>query len=367
MQRRTLLAAGVLTPVAALSAELAPARATPDRIIDIAVCTRPFRAQGPRLEAERRWGKTLVHHYGHGGAGWSLSWGSALEALPLIRAGSEKRIAVIGCGAIGLTTARVAQQAGFRVRIYCKERLPQAASSAATGMWSPDSRICTSDALTPAFAAQWERMARASFRTWQGMLGVSGEPVEWRDGYVLSDRPFDEPAHGEPGEPDYPDLMERISDIRPRSVPLRPLDNPFDVPHARRFTQMVFNLASYRRMLVEDFLREGGEIEPHEFHEAREIAALKEKTVVNCTGYGARRLFGDESLIPVRGQTARLVPQKEIDYALIYRGHGLLMVPRRDGLLVQAPGEGDFGREATVPDRALTVDAVKRLAALYQA
>ena len=42
-------------------------------------------------------------------------------------------------------------------------------------------------------------------------------------------------------------------------------------------------------------------------------AALPERTIVNCTGYGARALFGDELLIPVRGQIARLVPQPEVD------------------------------------------------------
>ena len=87
---------------------LSPIRARPDRIIDVSVCTRPFRAQGPRIEAERRHGKTIVHHYGHGGAGWSLSWGSARLALELIAATRERQIAIVGCGAIGLTTARVA-------------------------------------------------------------------------------------------------------------------------------------------------------------------------------------------------------------------------------------------------------------------
>ena len=46
------------------------------RIVDITVCTRPFRAQGPRIEAQRLHGKTVIHHYGHGGAG--SGFGSAL-------------------------------------------------------------------------------------------------------------------------------------------------------------------------------------------------------------------------------------------------------------------------------------------------
>ncbi|MCV2360018.1 FAD-binding oxidoreductase [Paucibacter sp. TC2R-5] len=384
MQRRNFLCAGAAT-LASLPAsqamadelgnfapprQLAAVRAKADRIIDINVCRRPFRAQGPRIESEQRYGKTIVHHYGHGGAGWSLSWGSAQLALPLIRASGPKQIAVIGCGAIGLTTARVAQMNGMKVRIYCKERPPEVASSKATGMWSPDSRICSSEHATPAWTQAWEQMARSSFKTYQSMLGLADQPVEWRDGYFLSDIPFDQPlpdsAHGgEDDEPDYPDLMAQLDDLRPRSMLLKPGSHPFRVAHAKRFTQMSFNISSYQRLLMDDFLRAGGEIVQQEFEHPRQFGNLRERTVVNCTGYGARALLGDTSIIPVRGQTARLVPQIEVDYALIYRGHNLFMLPRRDGVLVQAQGEHDFGNEDTRIDRALSVAAVERLASLF--
>lgn len=345
------------------SATLAPVRASADRLIDIEVCTRPFRPQGPRIEAQRLHGKHVVHHYGHGGSGWSLSWGSARVALPLILADKPRRIAVIGCGAIGLTTARVAQDAGLKVRIYCKERPPEVASSRATGLWTPDSRICAAEHATPAFRQRWEWMARSGFRTYQSLLGIAGEPVQWRDGYVLwnDDQPGSEP----PGEPDYPDLYTQIPDLRPRPVNLQPHEHPFKVQHARRITQMVFNLASYQRLLLEDFLRNGGEIVHQEFANARELARLPERTIVNCTGYGARALFGDETLVPVRGQTARLIPQPEVDYMVFWRGHNLSMVPRSDGLLVQSQGEHDFGNADASIDRAQSVAAVERLAELF--
>ncbi|MES2948331.1 MAG: FAD-dependent oxidoreductase [Pseudomonadota bacterium] len=394
MQRRSFLGAGAvalaalpranhaLTPVLANTAAMPPVagvplrifaalppiaavRATTDRLIDIAVCRRPFRAQGPRIESERRYGKTIVHHYGHGGSGWSLSWGSARLALPMIMATGERQIAVIGCGAIGLSTARVAQQHGLQVRIYCKEQPPEVASSAAAGLWTPDSRICTEEFATPVFAQRWEWMARSSFKTYQSLLGLAENPVEWRDGYFLSDIPFDQPLNIEDGEPDYPDLNTRLADMRPRSVLLRPDEHPFRVPHVRRFTQMTFNIASYQRLLVDDFLRAGGEIVQRTFEHPRQFSDLRERTVVNCTGYGARALLGDTSIIPVRGQTARLVPQAEVDYALIYRGHNLVMVPRRDGLLVAAQGAYDFNNNDTDVDRALSHAAVERLAGLF--
>jgi glycine/D-amino acid oxidase-like deaminating enzyme len=347
------------------AAPIHPMRASADRLIDVTVCTRPFRAQGPRIEAEQRHGKTIVHHYGHGGSGWSLSWGSARVAMGLVLAHRPRHLALIGCGAIGLTTARVAQRAGLRVRIYCKDRPPEVRSSAATGLWTPDSRICSSAAMPAAFPEQWEAMARSSFKTYQSLLGLAGNPVEWHDGYALSDTPFDQPLpDDDDSEPDYPDLSARLADIHPKSRPLAPHEHPFRSAYARRFTTMTFNIASYQRLLMEDFLREGGELETREFVHPREFAGLRERVIVNCTGYGARALMGDDSVIPVRGQTARLVPQPEVDYLVVYRGHNLVAVPRRDGILVATQEPGDFGNADASVDRGVSERAVERLASL---
>ena len=116
---------------------------------------------------------------------------------------------------------------------------------------------------------------------------------------------------------------------------------------------------------MDDFLALGGELETRVFASPREFSDVREKTIVNATGYGARALLGDDSLVPVRGQTAKLVPQPEVTYGLSYIGHNVVMVPRRDGLLVQAQAPGDFGNPDTAPDRTASEAAVSRLAALF--
>ena len=116
------------------SRHLAPIRARGDRLFDITVCLRPFRAQGPRIEAEQIGDTLVVHNYGHGGAGWSLSWGSANLAIQKALVNSPSQIAVIGCGAIGLTSAIMAQRAGAAVTIYARDLLPQTRSSRAEGI-----------------------------------------------------------------------------------------------------------------------------------------------------------------------------------------------------------------------------------------
>ena len=47
---------------------------------------RPFRKSGVRLERDRlRDGRTVIHNYGHGGAGFTLSWGCARDVVNLAR------------------------------------------------------------------------------------------------------------------------------------------------------------------------------------------------------------------------------------------------------------------------------------------
>src|SRR5258707_229786 len=123
------------------------------------------RSAGPRLDVERVGDKTVVHNYGHGGSGWSLSWGSSSIAVEQAMATGERNIAVIGCGALGLTSAILLQRAGAKVTIYAKERPPDVRSARATGSWTPDSRVALTNSVSPDFPALREKMCRNSFHT----------------------------------------------------------------------------------------------------------------------------------------------------------------------------------------------------------
>src|SRR5882762_373043 len=323
--------------------QLAPLRAAADRITQITVCTRPFRAQGPRLDVEQIGQKVIVHNYGHGGSGWSLSWGSSGIAVRSAMATGEREIAVIGCGALGLTSALLLQRAGARVTIYAKDLPPHVRSSLATGLWTPDSRICLEDQATPAFKQLWERMARQSFLTYQTLLGLPGNPVEFIDNYFVSDEPDAQRRRGAPQDdrPPFAHLQgELIGDLIPRSENLGPGSHSLGVRNLWRNPMMMFNLSAYARMLTADFLSNGGQIEIEEFHSPADFARLRQKTLINATGYGSRALFNDQSITPVRGQLARMIPQPEINYGLFYKGTSF--VPRRDGLVFQALGDGDY-------------------------
>ncbi len=345
-------------------------RAQEDRVFRVTVCLRPFRAQGPRIEAEKVGEKVVVHNYGHGGSGWSLSWGSSSmavkKALAIPDAG--RNIAVIGCGAMGLTSALLLQRAGCRVTIYAKERPPEVRSSRATGSWTPDSRIALTSAAPATFAAQWEEMARTSLAMYQSYLGLPGNPVEWTDRYMLSDVPAAELlAKRHEADPiGFAQYQNRIADAMPKGIELAPGSHPFPTKFVRRNSSMTFNVAAYSKQLLTEFQLGGGKLEAAEFRSPADLQPLSEKVVIDATGYGARALWKDESIVPVRGQIAWLIPQPEVDYGLTFGNFNVL--GRRDGIVVQANEQGEatgWKDDNETPDKGEAERAVQALAALY--
>lgn len=63
---------------------LVPVKVSPERVIRTVVGLRPYRPQGFVLRSEAFGGKSLIHNYGHGGGGVSLSWGCATLAADLM-------------------------------------------------------------------------------------------------------------------------------------------------------------------------------------------------------------------------------------------------------------------------------------------
>lgn len=345
--------------------DVAPIRARPDRLFDITCCLRPFRAQGPRLDVEQVGDAQVVHNYGHGGSGWSLSWGSSTLAVRKAMASSPRQVAVIGCGALGITSAILARNAGAEVTIYARDLLPQTRSARATGAWTPDSRIALSKSVDPGFPALWEEMARISFKTYHHYLGLPGDPVEWIDRFIVVDAE-DGPEVEDPlGFAGY--RRARIPDLLQGGEILPPGSSPFPADaRVRRQSELTFNVADYGHTLMTDFLLSGGRIERREFKSPAELGQLKEKVVINCPGYGARALWKDESVVPVRGQIGWLIPQPEAHYSLYY--DGINVVSRRDGIVVQDVRGGDmqgYGDDNETPDRAESEAAVAVLARLY--
>ena len=312
-----------------------------DRVIRIVTGLRPFRPSGFVVRADRADDRTIVHNYGHGGGGITLSWGSSTLAVDLATAVGQPRVAVIGCGVMGLTTARLLQDRGFEATIYAKELPPDTTSNVAGGQWSPYT-VSDEEFTTPAFRQQLERASRLSNRYFQNLVGDT-YGVRWIENYILRD---------DPPKPQQPSPIRDLffeAEVVPRSR------HPFAAPYVSRFTTMLIEPAVFLPAITRDFLLRGGRIHVREFREPRDLFQLEERVVVNCAGLGARALFRDAELTPIKGQLAILLPQPEVDYIMLKGDY--YMFPRRDGIVLGGTHDRDEWRldvDPVVTTRILT-------------
>jgi D-amino-acid oxidase len=290
-----------------------------ERIIRTVVGLRPFRRSGFQVSTEKVGDTTVVHNYGHGGGGITLSWGTSELAVDEAWQTGERRFAVLGCGAVGLATARLLQRRGAEVTIYAKDLPPQTTSNIAGGQWSPTS-VMDRDRRTSESDARLARAARLSHRSFQ-QLPAAEFGIRWLENYVLSEQPLQ-------------DWWEQglVRDLYPEMRDLRSDEHPFPARYVRRFTTMLIEPPIYLNAMLRDVRLAGGQVVVRELEGREQVQALPERVVVNCTGLGAKALFGDEELEPVKGQLTFLLPQPEVDYIVI--GDGLYMFPRRDGILL---------------------------------
>ena len=318
--RRQFLRASLLLPLASQLAlasrqKLLPVQVSPERVTRRLVGLRPYRPAGFRVQAERLDGKTVVHNYGHGGAGITLSWGTSQLAVHLAWQSEVKDYAVLGCGCVGLATARLLQQRGARVTIYAKDLPPHTTSNIAGGQWSPAS-LSEAARRTPEWNELFRQASQISSRAYQDLVGEE-YGVSWMDNYELTkDKPIQR------------NLFAQARD----SLVFSPQNSPFPGLHARRYTTLMVQPAHYLRRLMEDVMRFGGAIEVRNLPDRNAVTDLPEEILINCTGLGSRELFGDGELIPIKGQLSVLLPQPEIDYAYLYDGY--YMFPRKDGIIL---------------------------------
>jgi D-amino-acid oxidase len=319
---------------------LPPVLVSPDRVIRTVAGLRPYRAAGFVVRAEALGDKRLVHNYGHGGAGITLSWGTSKLATLLGLQGHEGPVAVLGAGVMGLTTARLVQEAGFPVTLYAKALPPDTTSNVAGGQFHPFGHYQRSR-VTPEWRAQFLAAVDYSWRRFQIMVGED-YGIRWLPTYSEGDEP--EPTL----VPGFP----------PVNRMLRPDEHPFPVASLYRYDTLYIETGRFLRQLLRDIQLAGGAIRIRDFATPAEIATLPERLVFNCTGLGARDLFGDTGMAPIRGQLAILLPQPEVRYAVtVEAGY---MFPRADGILLG--GTFERGEEDATPQP----DDIARIVASHQ-
>ena len=358
MNRRSLLKTGTLGtigfalggcatrgPKASASAttprrrvRLTPLRVAPELIIRTTVGLRPHRPHGFNLRAEKLGEKLLVHNYGHGGAGWSLSWGTGTMAAEMVREGGHQRAAVIGSGIVGITCARLLQKRGIRTTIYTAALPPDTTSNKAEAAFTPTSGLLDFSQRTPEWEAQFRQAVQIAYREWQ-LLAQPNMGVSWVDNYT----PTETPESRGGGISILPESVQGDRTV------LGPGEHNFGSTYVIQRREMRFEPNVALDALLRDFMIFGGRVEIRRFTSKDQLATLEEPAIVNCTGLGSKELMGDTEIMPLKGQLHVLAPQEGVDYSttgglkidLESPGGFLYMMPRRDGIVLGGTSEAN--------------------------
>ena len=130
--------------------------------------------------------------------------------------------------------------------------------------------------------------------------------VRWIQNYAVADTPEGSPV----------DNFRSIGlgDIYPDVEVFGPGQHPFATKYATRFATMLIDPPVYLPAVLRDVLERGGTLTIREFARLEDVVSLPEPIVFNCTGLGARALFGDDGMLPMKGQLSMLLPQEDVDY-----------------------------------------------------
>ncbi len=247
----------------------------------------------------------------------------------------SRRAVVVGAGVIGLTTAVRLLERGAAVEVVARELTPHTTSDAAAAIWYPYLAEPRDRVL------EW---CAATLRALNALRGPEAGVSQVRL-LELFDRPAAPPwwrevlpvfAWGDPAR--LPAGYVAAYDIR---VPL--VDTP---------VHMRWLLGRVRAL--------GGTIRRGRVSSLDDLLA-ENPLVLNCAGLDAGTLAGDPTVVPVRGQVARLERVEGVDTALVDEAGPLgltYVIPRPSDIVVG--GTADRGRRDLAPDPAVAAAMLER-------
>lgn len=240
-------------------------------------------------------------------------------------------VAVLGAGAVGLTTAVAAQEAGFSVTVYTDKAYESTTSAKAAASFKPV-EVAYNDLAHKMLIASWEGYSR-----------------------LLTDFPSDD--HGvrmhthweassvERAPPPYRDIVGSFRQVRYPDV-------PGGYRYGWTYRTFFIDMSVYLDWLAARFVGQGGSLVYLDApfpNLSRAASALSSPIVYNCTGAGAGALCSDERMKPIKGQVLITDPVPSMDWSI--SADGFYVYPRRNdtvlGGTIQMDDDSDTVDEET--------------------
>ena len=190
---------------------------------------------------------------------------------------TKKKIAVVGAGVTGLTSAIRLLEEGHSVDIHARDITPHTTSDVAAAFWCPY-RVGPHDR-----AQEWARFTH-------GIFTKEMENPDCGISLTRNREIFKEPAK----DPWYLDLLQNYKKIPADQLPETFVD-------AYEFDTYLIETASYMKYLHEKVQSLGANIIEHEL-DSLEVLKGNYDLVINCSGVWARQLVNDDTVYPIRGQ-----------------------------------------------------------------
>lgn len=300
------------------------------RIVSRQAGIRPFRKNGFNLDVESIGSKTIFHNYGHGGAGITMSWGTATYVVNKVKSMSIPKtntLAVLGSGAVGLATASRLDTAGYKVKIYAKDAIMNSTSAVAGACVYP-SLLIEPEKVTALFEKVCVDALGDSFHTFQSLLGKR-YGIEWVPVFYSAEQ---SPTLS------WEDLLALTIYQHPNRVTSAPI---FRNSKMECTYSLIVNMPIYLAEMYRELVDRGIIFQKETILDIGDLERLDETYIVNCMGIGASCL-GRNDLSPIKGQAA-IIDKINIEHAFGIEERGFYLYPRRNSIVI---GGGAYVNES---------------------
>jgi D-amino-acid oxidase len=217
------------------------------------------------------------------------------------------KIAIIGAGVIGLSTALLAQEAGYDVAIYSDRQPTETTSAKAAASFKPHA-VAYNELAHRTVEIGWDDFARIAHEQNPTETGVR-KHVHW------------EAASAQKADAPYLVLMEDLEHHEKPNV-------PGGYSFGWKYKTFFVDTSLYLPWMTHKFEAQNGRmiLVANKFEHPEQFRDIPADVVFNCTGLGARELMNDDKMQPIKGQIALIDPRPDMDWSI--SADGFYVYPR---------------------------------------